>query len=280
MRQPTLARPLGAHLLLLLLLLAASAGAGDRGAIRAHADTACNRCHGTVRASLGGLPTGEAAPANGDRDRECRSCHGTVAHQAGLFGIKVADRGARCGACHQFHRPEVIATAVGDVDMASFTTGARAHCRSCHAPGVSLADLGDGHRAAARLYHAAGADLVDISPSEACLRCHERGSSSPWRAAAATLSPSFDDHRSHPVGIDVVPGAGDEAVSIRRTLDPRLPLFDGKVECQTCHHLAAATRHRMISFATPKDLCLGCHEFKRGAGGRDAATLVATADRR
>ena len=282
MQHRTAPRPSPAHrtLLICLLILAMvmAASASSHGP-RAHTDAACNGCHGAARAAFTAPSVGATAPAVGDRDRQCRRCHGADAHRTNSFGAHATSRGNACTGCHRFHEPGVIATAAGDVDLAAFRAGADAHCRSCHAPGRSLQALEGGHREAARLYHAAGADLGDVSPSAACLRCHDRESSSDWRASGGG-GPSFDDHRSHPVGVAVTPGSGDAAVSIRWSPDPRLALFDGKLECQTCHQLAAPTRHLLVAFDTPKGLCLGCHEFKRGADSTRDATLVVTTDDR
>ncbi len=264
----------------------------------AHARAACNRCHGAAQASFGtsvgaapgsGLgamfaddadaSVGHAPPASTAMDRQCRSCHGDGPRKAGALGIGHADHGRRCTSCHQFHDANLVRTAAGSVDLAGLGEASAAHCQSCHAPGARLEDISEGHRAAARLYHAESGALADVSPSAACLRCHDRGSTSPWRQAAAGAAPMFDGHRSHAVGVPVDLGAGDHMVSIRRELDPRIRLFDGDMECQTCHQLATRTRYALAAMESPKALCLGCHEFKRGAAPAGDRSLMASNDR-
>ena len=81
------------------------------------------------------------------------------------------------------------------------------------------------------------------------------------------------------MGVPVDLGAGDHMVSIRRELDPRIRLFDGDMECQTCHQLATRTRYALAAVESPKALCLGCHEFKRGATPMGDRSLLASSDR-
>ena len=283
--------------LVALVALADAVPAAEYAQPVAHARAACNRCHGATQASFGtavgaasgsGLgamfddhatTAGSALAGTAAMDRQCRSCHGDGPRGRGALGTDHADHGRRCTSCHQFHDANLVRTAAGSVDLAGLGEASAAHCQSCHAPGANLGDVSEGHRAAARLYHAEGGALADVSPSAACLRCHDRDSTSPWRQAAAGAAPLFDGHRSHAVGVPVDLGAGDHMVSIRRELDPRIRLFDGDMECQTCHQLATRTRYALAPVDSPKALCLGCHEFKRGATPMGDRSLLASSDR-
>lgn len=257
---------------IMFLLVGSLGGPTPAGEIpAAHQRASCRDCHRAVRTGLSSAQS--TVDMASPQDGRCLACHDRAPHRHNAFGEVPAFRGERCTDCHRFHEPAVITTAAGDVDLESFRVGAQAHCRSCHAPGRSLADLDESHRQAARLYHAAGAELADLSASDACLRCHDRSSASPWRTAA-DVGPTFAYHRSHPVGIDLIPGQGDDSVRIRRVPDPRLPLPDGKVECQSCHDLTAATRYRVVDLGGAKELCLGCHEFPRGQAPVPATTLA------
>jgi len=132
-------------------------------------------------------------------------------------------------------------------------------CLSCHDSRGDLASLSPAHRKAAQLYHAQAAQLQNVSPSQTCLNCHSNQSSSSWQDQTDGAVIAFSEHASHPFGIRVVPGAGDSSNWIARDIDPRLPLFDGRIECQTCHLLTAANDELMIPFPTKYDLCKGCH---------------------
>lgn len=69
-----------------------------------------------------------------------------------------------------------------------------------------------------------------------------------------------NDHATHPIGVKVVAAQGGQAYGLRSTIDQRLPLFDQRMHCQTCHQLSAGTKDLLIPFPTPYDLCLGCHD--------------------
>jgi predicted CXXCH cytochrome family protein len=55
---------------------------------------------------------------------------------------------------------------------------------------------------------------------------------------------------------------GSQSKGLRWKLDPRIRLFDGRIECQTCHLLGAGTDDLLVEFERKYDLCLGCHEFE------------------
>jgi hypothetical protein len=92
-----------------------------------------------------------------------------------------------------------------------------------------------------------------------CLRCHDNSSSSTWKAATDGQL-SFNTHASHPYGIRVIPGKGNSSNWIAHEIDSRLPMFEGKMECQTCHLLTADNEDLMVPFETKYDLCRGCHK--------------------
>jgi predicted CXXCH cytochrome family protein len=51
---------------------------------------------------------------------------------------------------------------------------------------------------------------------------------------------------------------------MRAVLDPRIPLFDGNMECQSCHSLTATAKDLLRAWGSPKEMCLGCHDYKTG----------------
>ncbi len=125
-----------------------------------------------------------------------------------------------------------------------------------------MENLNDAHRLAAVLYHGDSDNLVGKSPSQGCINCHDSDSSSAWKQATEELPLTFKTHASHPIGKRIIPGSGPLGNRIQRHLDTRIPLFDGRMECQSCHDLTAPTKDLLIAFAEPKQLCLGCHQLK------------------
>ena len=159
-----------------------------------------------------------------------------------------------------FHQPATVQTAVGQVDLGDGGNMNQGHCRSCHSPEGSLRNLDSAHRQAATLYHAQAARLADVSPSAACLRCHDQGSQSSWMQAVADEALVFNPHASHPYGVPYRPRATRGNWQLARVVDHRIPLFEGKVECQSCHLLTSGTENLLIPFPSRTELCLGCHQ--------------------
>lgn len=225
-----------------------------------HAGISCRLCHlgNAARATTAGARIG-ADP----RDRACASCHREPsAAQAARLGFH-GDGRDNCTSCHSFHDPRTVTTAAGPVALDG-GLGAQSgdHCVTCHADGKNLRALNEAHTDAARLYHAAAQSLDEAPASQGCLNCHDRNSSSDWRTATQAGELTFDLHATHPLGVLVEPGSGMDAARIRRTIDPAIPLFDGRIECQTCHDITAATKDLILPFPSAKDMCLGCHQLK------------------
>jgi len=247
------------HLLhAVLLLIPVLAPAGSRAVEprevpdnASHAALSCRRCH-----------LGNAA-ADVARDRACTGCHAGsptgVAAALGFHGPRRSD----CTRCHSFHDTSTITTAAGPLHRTGRLSGAvGAHCATCHGAGRKTGRLNEAHVDAGRLYHAQADELARTRPSQGCLNCHDRSSPSAWRTGTQAGELTFDLHATHPLGVVVQPGSGVDAARIRRDIDPAIPLFDERIECQTCHDITAATRDLLIPFASPKELCLGCHQLK------------------
>ena len=151
-----------------------------------------------------------------------------------------------------------------------------AHCSACHRKGADLARLSPAHRVAASLYHREAKSLAPVSPSQGCLNCHAAGSTSPWQSETGQERLTFNLHATHPLGVQVVAGSGRDERSLRPDLDPRLPLFEQRIECQTCHSLTAATADLLVPFEQPYDLCLGCHKLRNPQPSPRPEALMAT----
>ena len=266
-------RPVPAGFLAAGLALLALAGPGPAAADApaGHDGLSCRLCHGGEAAAV-------ADPLAADRVRQarCLDCH----REAAVAGTAPSFHGrGRCLDCHDFHRMGTVTTTAGNLALADLAGVDRAHCRGCHDGKGSLADLSAAHRAAGRLYHENAAALQGQSPSTPCLWCHSDGRATDWQAVPASDRIAFPEHASHPFGEVLRPGTGPVVRRIRDVVDPRLPLPAGRIECVTCHQLTARTKDRLIPFASPKELCLGCHDLGREPE-RDAAVLMAGLGRR
>lgn len=268
-------------LVAVLLLSATAAGAAEASrsdAANPHAGISCSLCHGRV-ATRAVLAADGAGPD--PRSRACRECHRDSRLRTSGTGAALGfhgDPAADCVGCHAFHEPGRVKTAAGDVRTGGnlLAPAASGHCAACHADGADLANLSPAHRAAAGLYHREAATLATQTPSEACLNCHAAGTGSPWLRATGGQVLTFNPHASHPLGIEVIAGSGRDERSLRADLDPRLRLFDGRLECQTCHSLTAATEDLLVPFEQPYDLCLGCHKLRNPQPSSARRALMAT----
>jgi len=232
----------------------------------AHRKAACTQCH-----TGGALATATQAARTAAR---CLGCHDTRDLVRGAGSVVHGRPGQDCTRCHSFHTPSRVATPDGQMaqDTPSMESG---HCQGCHGREGRLERITPAHRIAAGLYHTAGGSLAGETPSASCLYCHDSGSSSPWRNAT-DAERAFNPHASHPVGVAVVPGRGNAVDHISWDPDPRLPLFNGRMECQSCHLLTAGTPYDLIAYENAYDLCLGCHTHEPGPGRGGRADFLAT----
>ena len=226
-----------------------------------HEQAACDRCHAG----------GGAVAVSGDV--ACRDCHHAEALGA-ASRLSFHDRpGRSCLDCHAFHDPAQIRAGAAVFGFAHGEASARALCRSCHAAGSDLASLGDGHRAAAAVYHADASRLAGLTPSQSCLLCHGESGGEAAAQQLAAVAPRFAEHASHPYGVAARSGGGG-GFPVRPRIDARLELFDGRVECQTCHSLAGGADDLLVALDGPDGLCLGCHGRAGSARSAVAAASV------
>ncbi len=241
--------------ILVMMVAGRSAGAGS-----AHELVACDRCH-----------AGSGAPIVYGGDTACRSCHaGAARGDAVLLTFHARpDRG--CLECHAYHAPEEIRAGAVVFRFAHDDASARALCRSCHAPGGDLAALSDDHRAAAAVYHADSSRLAGLTPSQSCLLCHGNAGGDAGAQRLTSVAPRFAEHASHPYGVAARSGGGG-GFPVKPRIDGRLELFDGRIECQTCHRIAGETADLLVALDGPDGLCLGCH----GRAGSERSTVSVT----
>jgi hypothetical protein len=235
----------------------------------AHRTAMCGDCHSSGLASV----------SNTDVvSRQCSNCHTlkSLAASSVSKNFTHSTQSGQCLACHTFHDPSQLTTANNPDFQVPRAALNLAQCQGCHNPQGDLAQISDAHQKAAELYHAQAQKLSPSSPSQTCLNCHSNLSASNWQSKTVGAVVAFIEHASHPYGIKVVPGAGNSSNGIAWEIDKRLPLFDGRMECQTCHLLTAGTDDLLIAFEAKYDLCKGCH---RQYGDKEAGPLVADLSR-
>lgn len=215
-----------------------------------HMETDCTRCHPLV------ADIGATSFSPTDFSRECRTCHSARIIGTTDFARSFHQSGAVCTDCHSFHETSRLRVGEADFSVGDRNNRRTGQCGACHSSG-SLANLSEGHRAATAFYHSDRP--LKLSASQSCLACH--GAESKIVTGIRTEgTPTFAEHGSHPVGIEVVPGSGVPGNRIRAQLDSRLRLVDGRIECQTCHDLTAGNPSRLVTFENQNQLCRGCHE--------------------
>jgi predicted CXXCH cytochrome family protein len=239
---------------LLLLARFGPASASSRNPAE-HSQADCARCHSLL------VQTGETDPAALDLSTGCRGCHNRLtAADDPLRAAFHVDPNRPCTDCHSFHNTEML-TVSGKAFLFDFESSSTAfQCYACHTPGMARSNLSPGHQIAKILYHTDSRYLSSLTPSQTCMVCHTSGSSTSAIDMDGLRPPKFSRHAVHPVSVRVVPGSGDATNQIRRQLDPRLPLHEGRIECQSCHSLTAPTPKKLVKYEDSYDLCLGCHQ--------------------
>ena len=239
-----------------------------------HAGISCTKCH---RGSAKGAIFTSGADGADPRSRACRACHGDMkvrSASATAMGFHGSDRGD-CAGCHSFHQAGQLKSVVGEVSLGpGLRQVVAGHCASCHVKGARLTAMTGAHRTAAGLYHKGAAALVDQSPSEGCLNCHSDRSATDWQQQTAEDRLAFSEHATHPIGVEVVAGSGQDEGRIREDIDPRLRLFNGRIECQTCHVLTASTPDLLVEFTPAGGLCQGCHQLRNDPVDRSQALMA------
>jgi len=216
-----------------------------------HQTLACDSCHLRTIGAGGSLVV---------EDHRCLSCHVPSQASTDLAKVFHGRSGESCTTCHSFHHPEELKAGEERFahDIGNEAVGR--HCVACHAGSRSVDKLSDGHRSARAIYHGNGPLIEGLTPSEGCLLCHSRHDADPVALKTVNTPPRFNEHASHPYGARVASAANTGGFRIRRVVDGRLPLFDGRMECQTCHDVTGEAEDLLVSFDTPMDMCLGCHQ--------------------
>jgi predicted CXXCH cytochrome family protein len=233
---------------------------GDNQSADPHQKVLCGDCHALL------ADTDEQAQPSKMDPQKCRDCHlqngiDPTADKSVSFHTD-ADR--KCPDCHSFHNKEVIRAGERQFTFDFKRPERLFQCRTCHDKANRLDHLSEGHKAAAAVYHTDDPSLVLLSPSETCLSCHSKSVTSPGIAnivANCPRPPRFNEQASHRFGIAMRSGMIGARGDIRSDTDSRIPLKDGKIECQSCHEFTSGQKFQLRILGDSKDLCLGCHNF-------------------
>ena len=219
-----------------------------------HAQIACANCHEML------AQVDDEGYSFGIIEQRCRSCHMIIDEKNENFRLSFhSNRARRCLDCHIFHNSAELKAAGKEFKFQYANTNLQNICGTCHGADRNLSNLSAGHREAAKLYHSDYQYLSSLSPSEACLLCHARGATVDRNMINLSDIPSFNRHQGHPLGVRVVGNAGDGGYTVRAEIDAGLQLFNGRIECQTCHSLTSSNQALTAAFNDASELCTGCH---------------------
>lgn len=218
----------------------------------AHTGLDCAKCHSILAyADESDLPLPD--PSVG-----CRSCHTNGEAAAPPESPWHTEKSTDCVRCHSFHQSNMIYAGDDEFELSSQSQTQKKACLTCHSSSASLEGVAEYHIKARHLFHS-DIPVNANSLSEICLNCHG-GELTPGIADLTTDAISVTHSVSHPVGIKPVPGQANKTIRIRYVIDPKVVLYDGQIECQTCHQLDRSQTAFSSPFEPAYDLCLGCHE--------------------
>lgn len=220
----------------------------------AHAGMECSQCHQAVADIGSNLPA--TNPVLG-----CRSCHDLAVNRDNRVAHEFhKDQSRQCNECHSFHETSVITA--GGADFTFSKAMGTGLCAACHNEAGSLGALSEGHQVAAKIFHSNSDLLKGADASTACLICHSENRTVQIDGMPAGSVPQFSERHMHPLGEIRVDGVIRNGTRVRASRDPRLRLFNNRIECTTCHQLTAITKYRLVEFESQQQLCAGCHEFE------------------
>ena len=220
----------------------------------AHRAIECSRCHQAV------AEIGMSGPTKSPVQL-CRSCHNSKMTSNELAAQSFhRDQARPCNDCHSFHETSTISAAGRDFKFSR--SSGLGLCVACHSGSGNMRALSEGHRLAANVYHSNNTLLTGLTASQACLVCHSENRTVQIDGLDLTAIPQFSERHMHPLGEVTSTGVMREGTMIRKVIDPRLRLFNNRIECQTCHNLTALTKFRLVEFESQQELCKGCHQFE------------------
>jgi predicted CXXCH cytochrome family protein len=200
-------------------------------------------------------PASMAVPADLPLERglvSCVTCHSGISEdhatsltRAPAFNATAHADASLCLRCHD-------------------ATGSSA--REMHAAALGRAHLPGSHQGWAARNASESAVLSSASSSTRCLTCHDgaMASDATARTGAVLLGMPSQGSQAHPVAVEyrlTDPGFGDGALRPESMLDPRVRLFDHRVECASCHSPYSSEPRLLVMSNQGSQLCLSCHDL-------------------
>lgn len=139
------------------------------------------------------------------------------------------------------------------------------NCNFCHLPYGSIKNLplwDENSQFKSFSPQKESESINQIHSSKLCLSCHDGTIASDQAInmnEGEKISSGFDLDKNHPVSIDyntALSRKGLKKLHHPSTINP-LKLYNGKVECATCHNIHQSFQLRM----SKKDLCFRCHNM-------------------
>jgi DmsE family decaheme c-type cytochrome len=181
-----------------------------------------------------------------------------------------------CLNCHDdpkvagvLHTPHAVK---GDPRTAFTTEG----CQSCHgASEAHMAKPAEGQPRVAPEVVFAGAHPSPVTArNKLCLGCHETAAADHWQGSAhATADVACTScHASHPAKDPVLVKTSQAPICFTCHAEQRAanlrpshhPVIEGIMTCGDCHNPHGSDGPNLIKTATVNELCLTCHDEKRG----------------
>lgn len=219
-----------------------------------HQNAPCTGCHPIIVSR----DNNDAMSLPGNRD--CLSCHrGKAGFEKTGNLVFHGDPSRNCTDCHSFHQTNRL-SAKGSAFIFDYqNNGLIEHCRSCHKVDATITGFEFTHRIAQDTYHRDFNTLADANLSEPCLNCHRDGLDSKKDDLLSPAAPAIHSDLGHPQGDSPVFGPSAGGFSEKIPTDPKIKLFEGRIECQTCHDLTSDSDNLLSAADQPSDQCLSCH---------------------
>ena len=229
---------------------------GSTKIVKAHREASCNDCHQMVASFDADMPNKDFL------GRKCLDCHASRTVSTSILAEYFhLDKSRACIDCHSFHETDQL-TAQGKSFVFDYSETRRFQCISCHNKSGNIQSVSKGHRAVLGKFHENTELSKFSSPSTKCLQCHANQSSSKTHEGEVVTAIHINSSASHVVGVPVRIKGDDGSKAFNQQ---ELSLFEGKMECQTCHRLNAGTKYCLVRFEQDYDLCWSCHSQGRNA---------------
>ena len=226
----------------------------EKRVVAEHTSAACGNCH-QFFASVETDGLGEV-----DLGQGCRDCHNSQPFKlAENYGQFHADDSRSCAECHSFHDVSRI-KAGSQAFRFDGSDKTRFLCRTCHNREGAIEGISAGHRAAREYYHRDSQYFEKLTPSATCQECHSGNVTLKIENGEFRRAIHINSLASHPIGrpLGRMSSLSDKALEISQ-----LYVFDGQVDCQTCHRLNSGSNASLHTFDNQYDLCWSCHSQGR-----------------